>query len=245
MPLSHIPFVIGHRGACAYAPENTLASFRKAADIGCRMVEFDVRLSADDIPVVFHDDSLSRTTNAHGPVRGRTLAELQALDAGSWFSPRFAGERIPTLAETLRLCAARDMLVNIEIKPEQGAEEETARLSMMAARAAWPVGRPIPLISSFSAVALAAAAQVLPSWPRALCTPGLPPEAYEQARALRCVSLHVDVRNLAETDIRRAHYAGFAVLAYTVNEPAQARWLWQAGAHAVFADRPDRIMPGS
>jgi len=245
MPLSHLPFVIGHRGARAHAPENTLASFRHAADIGCRMVEFDVRLSADSVPVVFHDDSLSRTTDAAGPVRTRTLAELKALDAGAWFGPNFAGERIPTLVETLRLCAARNMAVNIEIKPDLGAEEETARLAMLAARSGWPLGPPPPLVSSFSPEALAAAAKVVPSWPRGLLYGSLPPDWREAARALGCVSIHADVRTLSDAEVWKVREGGFRILAYTVNDPNQAAYLRRAGVDAVFTDAPDLIAPNS
>ena len=92
---------IAHRGASALAPENTLAAIRKAIEIGVDMIEIDVRQSLDHEVVVMHDRSLKRTTNGHGKVRKKTLAELQKLDAGSWFAPEFANERIPTLEEVL------------------------------------------------------------------------------------------------------------------------------------------------
>lgn len=92
-----LPKLVGHRGACDVAPENTLASFQRALDDGVDIVELDVRLSADGYVVVFHDEMVDRTTDGNGIVGGLTLAELQKLDAGSWFDARFAGERIPTL----------------------------------------------------------------------------------------------------------------------------------------------------
>ena len=97
------PLVIAHRGFSGVAPENTLAAFRKAIDVGADMFELDVLLSQDEHVVVIHDDTLERTTNGTGKVIDHTLAELQALDAGSWFSPEFAGEPIPTLEDALRL----------------------------------------------------------------------------------------------------------------------------------------------
>src|SRR5262245_46332535 len=87
--------VIAHRGASSYAPENTLAAFDLALQMGVRHIELDVHLSRDGHLVVIHDDTVDRTTNGSGPVVHYTLAELQALDAGSWFGAAFAGERIP------------------------------------------------------------------------------------------------------------------------------------------------------
>jgi len=99
------PRVIGHRGACGHAPENTLASFRKAAELGVRWVEFDAALSSDGEIVLFHDDTLKRTTGRAGRLAETTWADLQGLDAGSWFSEDFAGEPIPTLRQAFQLLA--------------------------------------------------------------------------------------------------------------------------------------------
>src|SRR5919197_4354903 len=95
------PLVVGHRGAMGYAPENTLASFELAVEQGADVVELDVHLSRDGQVVVIHDEQLDRTTDGRGLVGDRTLDELKRLDAGSWFDPRFAGQRIPTLHEVL------------------------------------------------------------------------------------------------------------------------------------------------
>jgi glycerophosphoryl diester phosphodiesterase len=110
-------WVFGHRGDSANAPENTLAAFDRALRGGADGIELDVHISSDGVPVVIHDDWLERTTGVPGSVRNSTLADLKALDAGSWFSPAFAGERIPTLAEVLELCRNRG-IVNIEVKSE-------------------------------------------------------------------------------------------------------------------------------
>src|SRR3990167_8500261 len=87
--------VIGHRGAAGLAPENTLAAFQRAADLGCRCIEFDVMLSADGIPLVIHDTSLDRTTNGRGEVGFSTAEYIESLDAGRWFARRYTGEKIP------------------------------------------------------------------------------------------------------------------------------------------------------
>jgi glycerophosphoryl diester phosphodiesterase len=120
MPATAFPYGVrllnfGHRGAPKAAPENTLASFQKAREMGADGVELDVMLCADGEVVVSHDFNVERTTDGHGCVRELTLAQLKALDAGSWFGPQFVGERIPTLREVVQW-AADDMLLNIELK---------------------------------------------------------------------------------------------------------------------------------
>ena len=91
--------VIAHRGASSYAPENTLAAFDLALQMGGRHIELDVHSTSDDHIVVIHDENVERTTNGTGPVANHTLSALKALDAGSWFAPRFSGERVPALEE--------------------------------------------------------------------------------------------------------------------------------------------------
>lgn len=116
MPLSHKrPWIIGHRGAPRAAPENTLSSFELAIRQGADLVELDLHLSTDKQLVVIHDDTVDRTTDGTGPVGDLSLAELRALDAGSWVHPKFCGEQIPTLSEALELSAGRAGLV-VELK---------------------------------------------------------------------------------------------------------------------------------
>ena len=107
-------YIVGHRGLAGLAPENTLASFREAVRIGADWLEFDVRFTSDGYPVIIHDGSLKRTSSGRGPVRARSLTDLRKLDAGSWFDNRFAGERIPTLEEVLKLGSR--VRLNVEIK---------------------------------------------------------------------------------------------------------------------------------
>ena len=107
--------IIAHRGASAYAPENTLAAFDKALDLGAAHVEFDLHFSADGQVVVIHDDTVDRTTNGSGAVAALTLAQLKSLDAGSWFAAQFSEERIPTLVELLERYKDR-LHFHIEVK---------------------------------------------------------------------------------------------------------------------------------
>ena len=117
--------IVGHRGASGHAPENTLASFERAIEIGVDAIELDVHLSRDGHLVVIHDQNLARTTNGQGLVHEHDLAELQVLDAGSWFGPEYAGERIPTFEQTLEHIGARVPL-QVEIKGRtEGVTEAT------------------------------------------------------------------------------------------------------------------------
>jgi glycerophosphoryl diester phosphodiesterase len=161
-----LPPVIGHRGAAAAAPENTLASLRKAHELGARWVEFDVKLSRDRRPILAHDERLNRTTNGRGRFADQTLAEIAKLDAGSWFGPAFAGERVPTFEDALALCGELGLGVNVEIKPCPGRERETARVVAETLLDHWPATRPTPLISSFAPACLLIAREVAPEVPR-------------------------------------------------------------------------------
>jgi len=128
------PLIIAHRGASANAPENTLAAFQRAVDLGADGIEFDVQLAADGVAVVFHDPSLNRIAGRKGRIRQIGSDELQAVDAGSWFNrrypdradPSFANERIPTLREALRRLERFDGLLYVELKSREKDIEQLA-----------------------------------------------------------------------------------------------------------------------
>ena len=123
--------VVGHRGAPHRAPENTLASYRAALEISVDAIELDLHLSSDGHLVVIHDDRLERTTDGEGPVHALTLAELRQLDAGGWFDPAFAGERIPTFDEALEAIGDRAAL-QVEIKGKEPGVVEAAVAALQA-----------------------------------------------------------------------------------------------------------------
>lgn len=237
-----MPRVIGHRGAARSAPENTLAGFERAALAGAQWVEFDVQITADDRPVVFHDLRLERTTNGTGRLCDRSLAELRGLDAGGWFAPGFAGERVPLLGEALAVIAGLGLGCNIEIKSAPGREAATGRIAMAEARAAWPVDRPPPLISSFDPAALAAAREIVPDWPRGLLFRRLPADWRRRAEALAVVSIHCDQRFLDRAVAAAVRGAGYGLLAFTVNTVPRALRLWQWGVDGVFSDVPELLL---
>lgn len=236
--------VIGHRGAAALAPENTLASLREAHRVGCRWVEFDVMLSRDSLPVLIHDERVDRTTSGRGRVPDLTYAELRALDAGSWKSPRFAGERIPHLEEAIALCLELGLAANVEIKPARGHERRTGEVVAEALARLWPADGPPLLVSSFARRSLELALQVAPLIPRGLLAERLPRDWASAMQRLGCTSLHLSQRRVSPGELAALVRARVPTLLYTVNAPARARTLLAAGAAAVFTDAPDVILAG-
>jgi len=237
-----LPPFIAHRGASASAPENTRASFEKAAAVGARWVELDVQLSKDGVPVVFHDDVLDRTTNGSGLVVETGWDVLSRLDSGSWFGPSFAGEPILTLTAALAVIAKAGLGVNIEIKAEDARAPATAEEALLSALAVWPRETPPPLVTSFSRAGLAAAQGVAPHWPRGLVADLWPDDWQTAARELGCATLHVRKDQLTETRVGVARDFGLAVLSYTVNDVRTAKRLWRWGVASVFTDRPERLL---
>lgn len=235
--------VVGHRGAALHAPENTLASIRKAHALGAGWVEVDVKLSRDGVPFLLHDDTLERTTSGSGPAAARRWAELAALDAGAWHGPAFAGERLLSLEALVALLLELGMAANVEIKPCPGREEETALVAARMLERLWPADGPALLLSSFSRVSLAALQRAAPRFPRGLLVEALPADWAEAMQALACTTLHASHRKTGLDDLAMLRRQGVPVLFYTVNEPARARKLLQAGAAAIITDAPDRILP--
>ena len=243
LPAWPYPRAIAHRGAGKLAPENTLAAFRHGASFGYRMFEFDVKLSGDGASVLLHDATLDRTTNGAGRLDALTLGQIAQLDAGSWHSPAYAGEPVPTLAAIARYLRANNFLANIEIKPVPGAEWRTGAAVALDARTLWAGAAVPPLLSSFSEDALAAAREAVPELPRALLLDKLPADWLDRLRALDCVALDANHRELTPEIIDQAHAAGFRVCCYTVNDLDRAHLLWNAGLDGLITDWVDRISP--
>ncbi|WP_408602453.1 glycerophosphodiester phosphodiesterase [Paraburkholderia guartelaensis] len=240
------PRVAAHRGGGTLAPENTLAGLRTGASLGHTMVEFDAKLSVDDVAFLLHDDTVNRTSNGHGAAASMRYAELAVLDAGSWRDARFAGEPMPTLAQVAACCRELGLAANVEIKPCTGRDVETGRIVGAETARLWErearAGMP-PLLSSFSYTALDAARKSAPELPRGLLFERVPADWREQTAALECVSLHASHRHLDEALVERIKSAGLFILAYTVNDLDRARQLVSWGVDTVCTDRIDLIGP--
>lgn len=237
-----LPPVIGHRGAAAAAPENTLAGMRMAHRLGARWVEFDVRLSGDGQCIVLHDDTIDRTSDGRGVAGQMSLAALRRYDAGAWFDERFAGARIPSFLELIELLAELGLGANVEIKPAAGQEAETARAAVAVLRRSWPKHLPAPLLSSFAPLALEAARDAAPEIARGHLFGRIPANWREEVERLGCVTVHCDEGRLDRATARAVIAGGYPLLAYTVNRPERARELLGWGLGAVFTDCPDRII---
>lgn len=242
MPGWPYPRVLAHRCGGVLAPENTLAGLNVAAALGCGGVEFDVMLNAEATPFVIHDETLERTSDGRGAVAESGDAQLLALDAGSWFSERFAGEPLPRFAPLARRCRALGLAANVEIKPAAGHEVETGRRVAAEAARLWADASLPPLLSSFSEAALAAAATVAPALPRGLLVEDLPHDWLVRCRRLGVVSLHADASRIDPDAIDRIRSEGLWVVLYTVNDPALARDFFARGADCVITDRPDIVI---
>jgi len=237
------PFWIAHRGAGKLAPENTLAAFRVGASHGYQAFECDVKLSADGVPFLLHDETLQRTTRERGVASARSWDALSRIEAGGWHSRAFAGEPIPSLASIADYCRRNGFALNIEIKPTPGAEEATGRVVAHEAARLWADAPVKPLLSSFRPDALAAAQAAEPSLPRALLIDTLQPGWFEQAQALACVAVVADYNLLDAALIARLHDAGLRALAYTVNDAVAAHWLAGCGIDGLITDAVDRFAP--
>ncbi len=246
----NIPHLIGHRGVKGYAPENTAVSLHMAADMGIKMVEFDVKLTKDGVPILFHDDDLMRVLGREDKIADLTWEELQEVDVGSHLSESFAGEKIPHLEDALCIVLDRGMYCNIEIKPCPGREVETAEAVLDCATRIWPDEGPQPLVSSFKATCLETAMHMAENWPRGYLIdesieddPEDEGEYDWQKMVEFLLPTTINCNGNAATDEQIHAYVetGLPVLCYTVNEPMRAQQLFDMGVSAIFSDTPDII----
>lgn len=230
------PLVIAHRGASGVAPENTLAAFRRAVEIGADMVELDVQLSRDGQVMVFHDDSLERTTDGSGLLAAQDCAALQRLDAGGWFAPAFRGERIPTLAAALAACPLR---INVELKAP--GTEALAAATLSVVRAAGALDRVVfssfqpSLLEATRARAPEARLAVLWNW-------GPFPDALRLSERVGARAVHIR-KDLVSPEVGSlAAQSGVALCAWTVNDTGEGAELLRRGVTGLFTDHPERFL---
>lgn len=242
-----VPFrrLIGHRGLAARAPENTMASFKLAAAENIDWVELDVQLSADHTLMIFHDDELERTTNGQGMIYEKSMDELLRLDAGSWFSPDFAGEKIPMFASAVPELLKLGLYVNIEVKvpssPPPGYEALFALIFTNTLRAIWPLNAPKPLISSFDWSLLRSIRASLPEFPVGYLTGYSTKEMIDEISTIHNAALHCDHEGLLLEDLAYAKTKNVPILAYTVEDPIRAFQLLEQGVFALFSDDPTSL----
>lgn len=225
--------VVGHRGASGYAPENTMASFKLAHEMGADMVELDVYVSVDGTLVVMHDDTVDRTTDGTGRIEDMTLEQIQKLDAGAKFDEKFKGERVPTLEEVLSW-AADKIEVNIEIKGagcEPGVVELVRKYKMTDK----------VLVSSFHHEYLVKIKELAPE----IKTGAL----IDDIKDINAIvdECHPDAINprytqLGKKQVREAHDLGLKVNVYTVNDAVTMRMMISTGVDSIITNYPDVLI---
>ena len=223
-----LPKVVGHRGAMAYAPENTLESFREAHRRGATWVEIDVKLTSDGVPIVMHDDSLKRTTGVDRLAAETPAAELPAT--------------VPTFEQAIACFGELGLGCNVEIKPCKGREAETARVAVATLRRLWPARLPTPLLSSFKDASLAAAREAAPEFARALLIDELSDDWRGRALAVEAVGINTNGKRLTAPRAVEIKQAGYLLSTYTINDPDVARVLVAMGTDCVITDMPDVIL---
>jgi len=245
MPVWPYPRLIAHRGGGTLAPENTLAAMKAGLEYGYKMVEYDVKLSQDLVPILMHDTTLERTTNSAGTASALTWPELSALDAGSWHGKPFAGEPVPNLEQVARFTLVNGMASNIEIKPTPGDEQRTGETIANEASRLWAGQAIAPLLSSFSLASLAAARAVQADLPMGWITSELKPGWESLVAGLNLVSIHLRHDRVTQDLVNYLHKLGFRLATWTVNDPARASMLLSWGVDAVITDALDLIQPES
>jgi glycerophosphoryl diester phosphodiesterase len=240
-PYPDRPLNLGHRGAPKIAPENTLASFQKARELGADGIELDVMLSADGEVVVMHDANVERTTDGHGRIPELTLADVKALDAGHKFGPPFAGERVPTLRE-VAAWAQRDMLLNIELKNlsvrADGLEEKVVAII----REYGLQGRVI--LSSFNPFALMRAKKIAPDLPTGLLYARDLPIFLRRAwlrPLVRPDALHPHFTMVNDAYLSWARRKGYRVNVWTPDQPSDLQRLMDQKLDVIITNRPDTL----
>jgi glycerophosphoryl diester phosphodiesterase len=239
-PGTRRPLVWAHRGASRQAPENTIAAFTLAERLGSDGIELDAQLCASGEPIVFHDESLGRTTGFAGLVSETSWSVIRGLDAGARFHPRFLGERVPLLEDAL---AATQLLVNVEIKCDRADDRGLTAAVLRAVRRTASATR--VLLSSFNPFCLLRARAQEPSLPRGLLFErdatfllrhGL------SAPALGVVALHPEDGLATDRAVARWRRRGYAVSPWTVDDPVRALALHRAGASGIITNVPDRLL---
>jgi glycerophosphoryl diester phosphodiesterase len=232
------PVIFAHRGASSYAPENTLAAFRLAVEHGAPAIELDVKLSADGQVVVIHDQTVDRTTNGHGDIRSLTLAALCELDAGSYFAPQFAGEKIPLLSEVFET-VGHQVLVNIELTNYASTGDQLVEHVAELVTRHGMVER--VLFSSFTPYSLIRMRRLMPETPSDLLALEGRAGALSRSFVGRWITpdiIHPYKDDVTPAFVARQKRVNRRIHVWTVNEPHEMRRLFELGVDGIFTDDP-------
>jgi glycerophosphoryl diester phosphodiesterase len=232
-------FIAGHRGDRADAPENTLPAFRAALAAGLTFVETDVQLTADGAAVIMHDETVDRTTNGTGAVADLTLAQIRALDAGSWFGKRFAGTRVPTLAEYLDLFVGSHQKALIELK---GLWTENQVNSILPAIYLRGVQNRV-VFSGFNLTTIYNLGLAAPAIPRVIIEHQIVGDPVVIAAAYGAIAIMTTPSALEAHHhaVAKMQKAGFGVLLYTLNSEKRWNEALGYGVDGIVTDEPSGL----
>ena len=236
------PVIFAHRGASAHAPENTLAAFELALAQNADAIELDAKLSADGQVVVIHDPTIDRTTGSHGHVKDLSLRELRALDAGSFFSEKFRGERIPTLEEVFEAVGKRTF-INVELTNYSTPRDQLVETVCMLVNKCGLQDR--VMFSSFFASNLLKARSYLPDVPQGLLALRGLMGAWARSFGFNFSNyqaLHPYQSDVTSQQVQRVHRLHRRIHVWTVNTPEDMRRLFHWGVDGIFTDDPQRAV---
>ncbi len=232
--------VMAHRGASAYAPENTLQAFTKAMEMGADGLELDVHLSKDGHLVVIHDEKINRTSNGRGAIKDYTLAELKEFDVGSWFNKDFTGATIPTLAEVLDLIDGWEGVLNIEIKRGYmrypGLEEKLLELLKSRDMTADVI------FSSFNHYCLTRLKELDPSSHVGLCYKAVIVEPWLYAKRIGADALHSAMTSMVPEIVEGCKENGIILRPFTKTSEEDMRVAYGFEVDTLIIDNPDRAI---
>jgi len=232
------PVIFAHRGASAYAPENTIAAFELALEQNADAIELDVKLSADGQAVVIHDPKVDRTTGSHGRVKNLPLRELRALDAGSFFSEKLQGEKIPTLEEVFEAVGKRTF-INVELTNYNSPRDQLVETVCMLIRKCGMQKH--VMFSSFFASNLSKAGAYLPEVPRGLLAFDGLLGAWARSFGFnfgKYEALHPHLTDVTSQQVQRVHRLDRRLHVWTVNAAEDMRRLFHWGVDGIFTDDP-------
>lgn len=232
------PVVFAHRGASAYAPENTMAAFKKALEMGADGIELDVHLTLDEEVVVIHDHTINRTSNGSGWVKDMTIKELKCLDFGSWFGPEYKNERIPLLEEVLYLLSDRDIILNIEIKNAAFYYYEKLQQKVVDLLKKYNMINRV-IISSFNHYSLVEIKEIAPEIKTAPLYGESLFEPWEYAKKIKAFAIHPLFYTLVPEIINQCKEHKIAVNPYTVDQPEFIKKLALYGVDGIITNVPD------
>ncbi|WP_077326826.1 glycerophosphodiester phosphodiesterase [Virgibacillus siamensis] len=232
--------IIAHRGASKVAPENTMSAFKIAYQSGADGIETDVQLTKDRVPVLMHDERLKRTTNGSGYIKNYTFHELQSLDAGSWFSKNFSGEKIITLHELLKWLLNKPLYLNIELKNNKIDYENLENIVVDMISQFHLQNRTI--ISTFNPTSVRRLRTVTQQIEIAYLTSKRKHNIIRNAKQLGANAVHVKYRLLSKKLMQQSKEENMPVRVYTVNRPGRMRRCFDYQCDGIFTDQPEQAL---